>query len=263
MTFHGGLPQTYFPRRDSRFLLWAYSLLFKSAGKIQCNSPEIREAIRSYGTNGLPIAAIQGFSPQYLNFQEQPLPAESEAFLRDHDPVMFCYVCFRPEYALPELLEAMSMFTSAHPRAGFIWLGFPAKEFKLAKEWLAQMPGGNPRNLLLLGNLDHETFLSLLTRSTAYVRPPECDGISASVLESLALGTPVVAAANGRRPPGVVTYRFADPVDLCAKLEYVTANYEAVKQGTRATPTADHIGLTADFVLSGKWNDSDAAAIRQ
>jgi peptidoglycan/xylan/chitin deacetylase (PgdA/CDA1 family)/glycosyltransferase involved in cell wall biosynthesis len=263
MTFHGGLPQTYFPRRDSRFLLWAYRLLFKSAGSIQCNSPEIRDAIRSYGTNGLPIAAIQGFSPQYLNFQARPLPAEAEAFVRDHDPVAFCYVCFRPEYALPELLEAMSMFTAAHPRAGFIWLGFPAKEFKLAKDWLAQLPGGNPQNLLLLGNLDHETFLSLLTRSSVYVRPPECDGISASVLESLALGVPVVAAANGRRPPGVVTYRFADPADLCAKLEYVTSNYETVKQDTRPTPTADHIGLTADFVLSGKWIDSEAAAIRQ
>jgi peptidoglycan/xylan/chitin deacetylase (PgdA/CDA1 family)/glycosyltransferase involved in cell wall biosynthesis len=263
MTFHGGLPQTYFPRRDSRFLLWAYRLLFKSAGSIQCNSPEIREAIRSYGTNGLPIAAIQGFSPQYLNFQEQPLPVEVETFVREHDPVMFCYVCFRPEYALPELLESMAAFTASHPRAGFIWLGFPAKELKLAKEWLAQTSGRTPQNLLLLGNLDHESFLSLLTRSSVYVRPPECDGVSASVLESLALGIPVVAAANGRRPPGVVTYRFADPADLCAKLEYVTANYETVKQDTRPAPTADHIGHTADFVLNGKLNDSELAAIRQ
>jgi peptidoglycan/xylan/chitin deacetylase (PgdA/CDA1 family)/glycosyltransferase involved in cell wall biosynthesis len=250
MTFHGGLPQTYFPRPDSRGLRCAFKLLFMTAGTITCDAPPIRQAIQSYGTNGTPITAIPCFSPQYLEFTARKLAPDIEKFLRNHDPAVFCYVSFRPEYALPELLQAMTLFAASQPRAGFIWLGFPAREAEAAREWLKQQPGGHPGNLLLLGNVDHDSFLSLLTRCKIYLRPPQCDGISASVLESLALGVPVVAAANERRPPGVVTYKFADPVDLCSKLTYVLQNYEAIQRQTRPVETDDYAGQMADWVLA-------------
>ena len=57
-------------------------------------------------------------------------------------------------------------------------------------------------SLLLLGNLPHDEFLTLLTRCSAYLRSPACDGVAASVLEAVALGVPVVASENGRRPAG-------------------------------------------------------------
>jgi glycosyltransferase involved in cell wall biosynthesis len=254
------LPQTYFPRPDSLWLRFAFKLLFLSAGTITCDASPIRTAIQAYGTNGTPIAAIPCFSPQYLEFQPKPLAADIDGFLAAHDPAIFCYVCFRPEYALDELLQAMSMFTAVQPDAGFIWLGFPAREAEAARGWLQGLPGGYPKNLLLLGNLDHDSFLTLLDACKIYLRPPECDGISASVLESLALGIPVVAAANDRRPPGVVTYRFADPKDLCAKLQYVLEHYDEVKRITKAIKSEDYAGQMAEWVLSPKNRAAEMVA---
>jgi hypothetical protein len=40
-------------------------------------------------------------------------------------------------------------------------------------------------------------------------------------LEALALRVPTVAAENGTRPAGVVTFRGQDPVDLSSRLQYV------------------------------------------
>ena len=70
-------------------------------------------------------------------------------------------------------------------------------------------------------NLNHNEFMTLLSRCTAKLRTPACDGVSASVLESLALGIPVVASENGRRPAGVITYAERDAADMCLKLEYL------------------------------------------
>ncbi len=250
MTFHGGLPQSYFPRTDSKFLRWAYRLLFLSAGSITCDSIEIERAIKSYGLNGTPIASIPCFSSQNLTFNQQPLSAPIEEFLAQRDPVFFCFVCFRPEYGLETVLAGMRKFARQHPRAGFIWLGFPAKEVPPAEAFVDAQPGGRPENLLLLGNLDHDTFMTLLSRCFAYFRPHVRNGVSASVLESLAIGVPVVAADNGMRPPGVITYRFEDADDLCAKLEYVVENYGAVKRGLHPQGIEDNIERVAKWLLA-------------
>lgn len=252
MTFHGGLPQSYFPRPDSRFLRFAFRLLFASAGSITCDNEEMKRAIQMYGTNGKPIAPFACFSSQYLKFQKRPLPDTIDSFLRSHSPVFFCYVSFRPEYALEELRLGIEKFAQRHRNAGFIWLGFPVKEIPQAEEYLNQQPGGRPEHILLLGNLDHDEFLSLLTQCYAYLRPPACDGISASVLESLSLGIPVIAAENGRRPEGVVTYKFADPDDLCAKLDYVVENYDSVKRATRLDQAEDAVEQAAEWLLASR-----------
>jgi glycosyltransferase involved in cell wall biosynthesis len=54
-----------------------------------------------------------------------------------------------------------------------------------------------------------------------YLRTPITDGVASSVIESLALGVPVVACDNGTRPAGVVTYAAADAQGLAAAVEHV------------------------------------------
>lgn len=249
MTFHGGLPQTYFPRPDSSFLCIAYRLLFLSAGSITCDSIEIERAIRSYNINGKPIASIPCFSLQNLDFESRPLSAEIETFLRDRYPVFFCFLCFRPEYGLDTVLAGMRKFAKQHPRAGFIWLGYPSKEAPHLEAYLDSQPLGRPENLLLTGNLDHDTFMTLLIRCFAYLRPHVRDGVSASVLESLAVNVPVIAADNGMRPPGVIKYNFEDPDDLCQKLVYVVENSEAVRNSLRSQGIDDNIDRVVDWLL--------------
>jgi glycosyltransferase involved in cell wall biosynthesis len=247
LTFHGGLPQSNFPR-DSGVWRIAFGLLFRLAGGIACDALPIKQAIEAYGVPEEKVEAIATFSSQYLDFQPVPLPGPVEKFLQDHNPVFFSYVSFRPEYRLDVLREAMKLYRKAHPGAGYIWLGFPGKELRMAEDLVRDWPVDEQNSLLLLGNLPHHEFLTLLSRSSVFLRTPACDGVCASVLESLALGVPVVASENQRRPAGVVTYRDTDAFDLCAKLLYVTQHRDEVKTSLKPHSAEDNISVMAAWL---------------
>ncbi|MBV9181329.1 MAG: glycosyltransferase family 4 protein [Acidobacteria bacterium] len=256
LSFHGGLSQHYFPRYDSRKLLWAFQLLFHVAGRIVCNSEVVRDAIVAYGVRPSKITAIASFSTRYLDFEAKPFNTEQEKFLEEHTPVFFCYVSFRPEYRLDLLRQAMADFRRHFPRTGFIWLGFPEKEMPAAEKYVQAWGKDERASLLLLGNLDHDAFLSLLTRSTAYIRTPACDGVSASVLESLALGVPVIASENGTRPRGVLTYRETDVQDLCARMSYLMENRSSVNVSL-GTQEKDNVSTMADWITNDSAADQE------
>jgi glycosyltransferase involved in cell wall biosynthesis len=257
LTFHGGLSQQYFPRHDSRRLRWAFQFLFHVAGRIVCNSDVIKEAISAYGIPTAKITAIASFSVRYLDFEPKQLPAEVERFLTEHTPVFFCYVSFRPEYRLDMLRKAMAEFCAQFPKTGFVWLGFPEKEMPAVQEYVDSWTNAEKQSLLLLGNLDHDRFLSLLSRCWAYIRTPACDGVSASVRESLALGTPVIASENGTRPAGVLTYQEMDAQDLCARMLYLTQNRHAIQaslgeaDADQANGDDDNISSMAKWIITG------------
>jgi glycosyltransferase involved in cell wall biosynthesis len=248
LSWRGGLQQRFFPRMDDRLPRWAFQVLFRLAGKISCNSMAVKRAIVLYGIDPDKVAAIPGFSSQHLKFTKVSLAEPIERFLNQHWPVFFCYVSFRPEYKLPALRDAMSQFRERYPQAGFIWLGFPAKELPDATTYANSWPAHERASLLLLGNLPHDEFLTLLGRSSAYVRTPACDGVSASVLESLALGVPVLASQNGHRPANVMTYREGDAADLCARLVAIT-ECRTRPQEPLLEQAGDNIAKTADWLL--------------
>ena len=148
------------------------------------------------------------------------------------------------------LRVAMKKFRQRYEQAGYIWLGFPSKELPAARQFVASWPPSERASLLLLGNLSHDTFMTLLETCSACIRTPACDGVAASVLESLSLGVPVVASENHNRPPGVTTYRENDADDLCKKLAFVTGHYAQVKEQTQlACGAEDNITRTADWLL--------------
>jgi glycosyltransferase involved in cell wall biosynthesis len=72
--------------------------------------------------------------------------------------------------------------------------------------------------VIRIDDLPHDAFLNALGRSRVYLRTHVSDGVCSSVMESLALGVPVVASENGTRPPGVITYPADDPAALADKL---------------------------------------------
>lgn len=253
LSWQGGLQQTYFPRPQGTFLQEAYRLLFRLCGKIACNDPKIKQAIESYGIQPDRVSAVPAFSRQNLEFERVLLDPQDELFLASHHPAFFCYVSFRPEYQLEMLREAMKKFRQHHAHAGFIWVGFPSKELPLAQRFVAQWPSHERESLLLLGNLTHDAFSSLLERCFAYIRTPACDGVAASVLESLALGVPVVASENHNRPPQVTTYRESDADDLCEKLAFVTEHYQQVKKHTQLDTAEDNIARTVDWLLENSF----------
>ena len=249
LSWQGGLQQEYFPRPRGHYLREVYKLLFLLCGKIACNDAKIKQAIERYGIPEGKVSAIPAFSKQNLQFEREALDLETEAFLGSHHPVFFCYVSFRPEYQLEMLREAMKHFRQHCAQAGFIWLGFPSKEMPAAQKFVAQWPSRERESLLLLGNLSHNVFSTLLERCFAYIRTPACDGVAASVLESLALGIPVVASENHNRPSQVTTYREGDACDLSEKLVFVTLHYQQVKERTHLDDADDNIARTADWLL--------------
>jgi len=263
LSWRGGVHQKYFPRPGSFWLRWPLQLLFRLSGKISCNNWQVKKAIESYGVDPTRVAAIPGFSRQHTNFQRAPLPDNVEAFLENHHPVFFCYVSYRPEYQLPVLREAMRRFRKGHPNAGFIWLGFPSKEMPAATDYVRGWTVAERESLLLLGNLAHDEFLTLLSRCFAYIRTPTCDGVSSSVLESLSLGTPVIASENGSRPANVITYREDDAEDLCLKLMALTQNYSQAKKLTRLDEVSDNILCTADWLLDERSWDAKEKELRR
>jgi glycosyltransferase involved in cell wall biosynthesis len=248
LSWRGGLQQKYFPRQEG-WVYWVFQLLFRLAGQISCNNESVKHAIEQYGIAAERVAVIPGFSKQNLAFQPAPLAREIEAFLESRHPVFFCYVSFRPEYRLPALREAMLQFRRRYPEAGFIWLGFPSKELPAANEFVADWPAPERQSLLLLGNLTHDEFLTLLSRCFAYIRTPACDGVAASVLESLALGIPVIASENGHRPANVTAYREGDAADLCAKLISLTERYDQFKKNAQLKASEDNIARTVDWLF--------------
>jgi glycogen synthase len=252
ITFHGGLAQRYFPRDDRSLAHWAYRILFRLSGGIACNGGPVRDAIVGYDLAPITVQDLPGFSPQYLQFERSTFAPEINKFLGEHSPLFFCYVSFREEYRLDVVRAAMAKFCERYPTAGFIWLGFPEKELAEAQRWVSTWLVGERDGLLLLGNLSHDQFLTLLTRCTAYLRPPACDGVAASVLESIALGIPVVASENGRRPSGVVTYSDTDAGDMCTKLAYVVENLPEVRSGLVIEPAADNVSRMAEWLLDHK-----------
>jgi glycosyltransferase involved in cell wall biosynthesis len=249
LAWRGGLQQKYFPRTRDWFARRAFRFLFRSAGRISCNSMAVKQAIESYGIPPERVAAIAGFSVQHLKFRPALLTGESETFLEKRCPVFFCYVSFRPEYRLPKLREAMARFREHYAQAGFIWLGFPGKEMAPAREYVNSWPERERESLLLLGNLPHDEFLTLLSRSAGYIRTPACDGVAASVLESLALRTPVVASENHYRPEGVITYHDGDSEDLSRKLVDLMSRYQEMLERTGLEGAENNVALAADWLL--------------
>jgi glycosyltransferase involved in cell wall biosynthesis len=260
ITFHGGLSQDYFPRNDYSKAHWAFYILFALAGAIACDSPPIKEAILGYGIAGTKVETIATFSPQYLAYSQASFPDEVETFLRQKRATIFSYLSFRPEYRLNILREGMKLYRKAQPDAGFIWLGFPDKELPAVKEYVREWPAEERESLLLLGSLTHDQFLTLLSRCFIYLRTPACDGVAASVLESIALAVPVVASENGRRPAGVVTYSDSDALDMCEKLLYVTRHYEDVKATLELDAGSDNVGRMADWLTGESFVTCEAGA---
>src|SRR5207302_2242172 len=103
-------------------------------------------------------------------------------------------------------------FRAQHPRIGFLLVGTGDRELELLRQFFRDQ--GLEDAVCITGSVTHDAFLTMLTQSLAFIRSPMTDGVSSSVLESLALGVPVLGVDNGTRPRGVDLWQKDEPESL-------------------------------------------------
>jgi glycosyltransferase involved in cell wall biosynthesis len=226
LTFHAGTIQRHFPREKSGWLTPAFWLVFAIPRRIICNSDAVKRCITGYGTSADKIVAIPAFSRQYLEFVRIPLPPELDAFFARYRSVVFTYVRMRPLFYPVTLIDGMADVMRQRPEVGLVMCGgtghadegvWPSVQDAIARHGIAD-------RICFVDDLDHDAFLTALERAALYLRTPITDGVASSVLESLALGVPVVACENGTRPAGVLTYPAEDAGAMAAAVQRVLAH---------------------------------------
>jgi glycosyltransferase involved in cell wall biosynthesis len=220
LTFHAGINQQYFPKPKSPQLWPVFWLIFSLPKAIICNSEDVKAKIVEYGIRPEKIHPIAAFSRQYLESSDGMLPADVEAFYRRFPHVVFCYTKIRPVFYPEVLLDGFARAAAQRPDVGLFLCGvggFMEPELWARVQSRLAQPDLTDR-VTLVPDLPHETFLHALGRARVCVRTHVSDGVCSSVLESLALGVPVVASENGTRPPGVITYPAEDATALARTL---------------------------------------------
>lgn len=220
LTFHAGAIQRYFPRTHAWWLVPLFWVLFLLPRRIICNNEAVRQRIMEYGVPRDKIAVIPAFTREYLEYAPQPLPAELEAFMGRYPDLLFSYLRMRSLFYPLVLVDALAQVARIKPSVGLVICGGMSHgEPDLQAQVQARIAHHALQDrVCLVEDLDHDAFLTALTRSSLYVRTPITDGVASSVLESLALGVPVVACENGTRPEGVLTYEVTNSEALAALL---------------------------------------------
>jgi glycosyltransferase involved in cell wall biosynthesis len=246
LTFHAGPQQIYFPKPHG---LWyrAFQLLFRLSGRIICNHQPVKRLIANYGVPEQKIEPIPAFSVQYSEEVPAPLPAAVDEFLSAHSPRLFCYAMFRPEFTLECLFEAFAVFRREFPNTGLLMTGGEDVPPEL-KSHLQRL--GIADAVLFAGNLPHAEFLTAVQRSDVFVRTHLRDGVCSSVLEALHLGTPVVAAEDGHRPPSVFKYAPGDADDLLRVLAGVLRDLRAARAQVRPPEMRDNLNNEINLLLA-------------
>ena len=191
-----------------------FKVTFLLAHAVICNSQDVKRVLRAYARPDK-IHIIPAFSVQYLAYREVELDVPLERFLKARSPLISTYLCFRDGFFTETVVEAFSRLVSEWPNLGLAIVGTgPGRD---------EFERGLRRNqlenhVMLAGDLHHDAFMTLLRRTAVHLRTPITDGVSATVLEALSLGVPVVASDNGARPAGVLVYSAANAARMAETL---------------------------------------------
>jgi len=245
LSFHAGTIQVCFYPRWTLQKPLAF-LCFVLADGIMCNSEEVKEKIVGFHIAPRKVHAIPCFSMQYLEHQEV-LGSREESFIQEHSPIISSYLFFREEYEPETIIRALALIREHHPRLGCVMIGSIAGSEKYLD--LAESLELDD-HLLLVGDKEHDNFLTLVERSDVAVRAHMRDGVCSSVMEALALGVPVVACDNGTRPEEVILFESQNSIDLAKKVLVTLKNLEFERQRLSKVQRRDAIAEELAFLQS-------------
>jgi glycosyltransferase involved in cell wall biosynthesis len=226
LTYCGGHRQTFFPAPKGSLRFWAFSILFRIPTRIYCDSEPVKTVLLTTGVDAARVMPVPLFSSENVHFGPVKLPDPVEKFFAHRNGVFFLYVCYRKEYMLGFVAEIIRRFLAENPKIGFLLVGTSDKELELIRQFFREQ--GLEDVVCITGSVSHDAFLTMLTRSLACIRTPLTDGVSASVLESLALKIPVLGVDNGTRPKGVELWEADDPESLLKLMTEAVTNRAAM-----------------------------------
>jgi glycosyltransferase involved in cell wall biosynthesis len=260
LTYGGGHKQTYFPAPRFSLRHLAFSVLFRLPNRIYCNSEEVKRVILTTGIPSERVLAIPHTSAYYVEFERTRMPEGVEKFFSEHEGIIFSYVCFRKEFVLEFLAEAIRRFRVEFPKIGFLWLGPWECEMPQMRELLEAE--GIRDAVYSMGSVPHGMFLNILSHSLAYIRTPMTDGVCSSVLEALKLKVPVLGSDNGTRPAGTELWQDGDVESLLEPMREVVQNHQQVVNRIPEIVLEDNAKRFADDIegICSKRNASAPAS---
>lgn len=250
LSFHAGVSQTRFPREKSGWMLFLFVLIFKLPRVLVCDNQAVKEKIRQYGVSAAKIVPIQTFGTNYVDGSITRLSDRLEDFLGRHAKVVSTYILFRQGFDVDTLLAAVPSILGSSQGVGLVVVS-PLDDSEKSIRQDAELVLNDERlkdHVLFANDLNHDAFLALLERSSLFLRTPISDGECASVLESLSLGTPVVAAENDNRPPSVVTYPVADAQAMIRTVREVLENVATYRAKVIKPPLRDTVREEAELL---------------
>ncbi|MDM8514652.1 glycosyltransferase family 4 protein [Desulfobacterales bacterium HSG16] len=252
LSFHAGIYQKCFEKKE-RLRRFMAAFILKLSKVIICNSDLVKNRLIEIGAPREKIYPIPAFSRQYMTFEERLTP-DQEEFFQTHDPVLISYLFFRDEYTPDILIKAIDKLRKKWPKLGLFIVCAARDPEEAANEAASVLDikqRGLENNIRLITGLSHDNYLSIVKRSAIFVRTPESDGVSSSVLEAIFLKTPVVASQNNTRPKGSITYESGNINDLVATISSTLNNIDKIRAGLK--PPFIENNLEKEFrVLSGK-----------
>jgi glycosyltransferase involved in cell wall biosynthesis len=191
--------------------------------RVICVGPALRDAVISLGA---PIGRTE-IAPAWLAVESPDLPSPEApldprlfGWIERHRPLLSTTLFFRPEYGFNLLVEAIARLRRQYPALGCLVMGSGEQSVQASKR---VRDAGLENDVLLLGDVDHDTCLALMRHSHVFVRTTLEDGDSISVREALAMGVPVVASRVGTRPPGAILFHPGDVEDMLSKVDLACA----------------------------------------
>lgn len=246
LTFHAGIDQPFFHGWRSVVLWPFFWLVLWLADAVICNSARVKELLRRRYCKSRNVVPVQAFSQQYLEYRKTKFDAALERFIGGHSPLMTTYVCFRDGFYLEVLLRAMTRLVGSRKNIGLVMIGTGERAEQFRQEIVRL---NLDSHIFLAGDAPHDAFMTLLAASDVHVRTPTTDGVSATVLEALALAIPVVASENGTRPAQAITYNATDDGELADKIAWTLEHRAEVAASLATFTVKDTAKIEVDVLL--------------
>jgi len=213
LTLHSGMAPGYL-HAASRWGQKLAAFVCSLYARVICVSDGIRNALLALG---LPPHRTE-IVPAWLKTErpEISLDPSIQAWIGRHQPLFSTTLFFRPEYGFDLLASAVARLRFRYPSVGWLVMG-SGEQREQAERRIHET--GLEENVLMLGDVNHDTCLALISASDVFIRPTLQDGDSISVREALSLGVPVVASRTGTRPAGTILFQPGDIGEMLSKIE--------------------------------------------